>query len=242
MTLNLEYSDKGYHLEKSFLSFHDCNHILSQTTLHNETTKEFPYSDCDTVRIFNFNYNPIEIENKAFEITGKNFKSWMQKVNIRNKFDGSGEFFHQDYWWRKDEGIANESYMQCFIALADLKFCPLYIFEGSHKKLYDHEMFLERTGISKYKVKNEDLEKLTKFKTVHMNKGDALFFNYQLVHGSGSNPFQYDQPRAIFQLKEHNTIANSHNFSNRKQKEIEMLQKFIDFKNKQDTKPWGYTK
>jgi len=242
MILRDNYNIKGYHLEKSLLSFHDCKHILKQTTTHNETTKEFPYSDCDTVRIFNFEYDPRLILEVAHKITGKNYESWMQKVNIRNRYDGSGEYYHQDFWWRKDEDLPNETYMQCFVALTDLQFCPLMLFEGSHNKLLDHEMFLDKTGISKYKVKNSDLDKLTNLKTVHMHQGDALFFNYLLVHGSSSNPFQYDQPRAVFQLKEVGKSTDKSNFDTRKQKEIEILQKFIDYKKEQKSKPWGYTK
>ena len=76
------------------------------------------------------------------------------------------------------------------------------MFVGSHKKgLLKHETILERDGIAKYIIPQFELRQIkNSFKSLKLKRGDVVFFNYLLVHGSASNASPCNQRRAILQF------------------------------------------
>lgn len=194
------------------------------------TDLEYPHQD-EIIKGAELSFDFYKIRNFAETLTDKKYHIFMQKVNFKPCFIGSHEIYHQDYYYRQKTGIDSEEFLQVFIALENLDHAPLNIFVGSHKLgLLKHIMCVERNGKAKYRIENQELLKIKdSFKTIHMKKGSALFFNYKLVHGSSSNSSPFDQPRAIVQLctQELNDIVHG---SDRRAFEIKTLKSFLDEK------------
>ena len=155
------------------------------------------YSDID----FPLEINNL-IKNKAKEFTGQTYDIFMKKMYYKAAYFGSCEYYHQDYFYRQKLGVPNSKYLQCFIAVEDLDHAPLNVFVGSHKgSLHNHQMVLERDGNAKYSILNmKDICSGYNFKSLKLKKGDAVFFDYMLVHGSGSNATPFPQSRIVVQL------------------------------------------
>lgn len=218
-------NEHGFVLVENFYSEKEINSFRFLKT-------DLEYPQQDTIAkgaeiAFDFN----KVRDFAKTLTGKSYYIFMQKVNFKPAFIGSHEIYHQDYYYRQNMGVDSEEFLQVFIALEDLNHAPLNVFSGSHKLgLLKHTMCLERNGKAKYRIENHELNKIKdRFKTIHMKKGSALFFNYKLVHGSSSNFSPIDQPRAIVQLCT-NKIENIIHGSDRRDFEIKMLKSFLDEK------------
>ena len=80
------------------------------------------------------------------------------------------------------------------------------------------------------------ISKKNKLTNLELKAGSCVFFNYNLIHGSSSNASQYDQLRMVVQLikKKNNrsTKKNKNVWKNRNLREIKILQKIINLKNK----------
>jgi len=89
---------------------------------------------------------------------------------------------------------------------------------------------MERDGNAKYAISNDILKEFKDdFYSVKLKRGDGLFFDYSLVHGSGSNGSPHDQSRLIVQLCTKD-LPQIHHGSDRRLYEIDSLQKMIDAK------------
>lgn len=126
----------------------------------------------------------------------------MEKVIYKSAFEGTHEIYHQDFYYRQGLNIPNSAYMQSFFALHDHDYAPINVFIGSHKKgLQPHRLVLERDGNAKYSISKDILKDFSQdFYPVHLKKGDAIFFDYSLIHGSGSNASPFDQSRLVVQM------------------------------------------
>ena len=191
---------------------------------------EYPFQD-EEAKGAEITFDFSKVKQYADRLTNKNYHIFLQKINYKSSFVGSHEIYHQDYFYRHSTNIDSEEFLQAFIALEDLNYAPLNVFVGSHKKgLLPHIMCLERNGNAKYIVKKEILNSMRRsFKAIKMKKGSALFFNYKLVHGSGSNASPYNQPRAIIQLCTQK-IENNLTWLDRRDFEVNILKKFLDEK------------
>lgn len=227
MKLTTEYNlkDHGFVLVKNFYSVQEIN-SFEFTNLD----MEYPFQDY-LAKGAEINFDFSRVTKYANSLTNSDYHIFMQKVNYKPSFIGSHEIYHQDYYYRRNTGIDSNNFLQVFIALEDLNYAPLNVFIGSHKLgLLDHTMCLERNGKAKFRIVNEKLNKLKDtFKTIYMEKGDALFFNYKLVHGSPSNASPFEQPRAVIQLCT-KTIDNIIHGSDRREFEVELLKKFLNAK------------
>ena len=113
----------------------------------------------------------------------------------------------------------------------DHDYAPLNVFIGSHKKgLLPHRLVVERDGNAKYAISKDILKEIKDtFYPVHLKKGDGIFFDYSLVHGSGSNGSPFDQSRLIVQMcsKKLPTILHG---SDRRLYEKDVLEKMLNAK------------
>lgn len=195
MSYNLQ--EHGFYISEKLLD----DDLLKQF-VPVDMVNEFSYIDMSPPKFSNIDCPEDTILEKITEITGKNYKCFMKKQYHKTAFIGSYEGYHQDFYYRQTLGIDSNEYIQCFIALDDLDYCPLNVFVGSHKKgLLKHETILERNGKAKYIIPQFELRQIkNSFKSLSLKRGDVVFFNYLLVHGSASNASPYNQRRAILQF------------------------------------------
>jgi len=164
-------------------------------------------------------------------IRGKNLNIYMRKVYHKNAFVGAHEGFHQDFFYKQYHGLDNKNFLQCFVALDNLYYTPLNVFKGSHKLgLQDHVKVLERDGNAKFIISPKTLAFLeNEFLALKLEKGDAIFFDYLLIHGSGSNPSPFNQKRMVVELASENLNIKTHGFD-RKEFEKQVLSNMLSTK------------
>ena len=195
MDFNLE--DHGFTIVKNFLSEDDISKIV-----YTSSQLEYPFTPLSPKKFSNVSLDTRKIVLKASALRGKNYKVFMEKVFHKLAFEGAHEVYHQDFYYRQGLNIPNSEYLQSFFALHDLDCTPINVFIGSHKKgLQPHRLVLERDGNAKYSISKDILKDFSQdFYPVHLKKGDGIFFDYSLIHGSGSNSSPFDQSRLIIQL------------------------------------------
>jgi ectoine hydroxylase-related dioxygenase (phytanoyl-CoA dioxygenase family) len=91
-------------------------------------------------------------------------------------------------------------------------------------------MVMERDGNAKYAISSSTLRNYKNdFYSVNLKKGDGIFFDYSLIHGSASNGSPYDQSRLIVQLCSKELPKIKHGYD-RRDHEIDILSKMLDAK------------
>lgn len=195
MDFNLE--DHGFTIVKNFLSEDDISNIV-----YSSPQLEYPFTPLSPKKLSNVSLDTRKIVLKATALRGKNYKVFMEKVYHKLAFEGAYEAYHQDLYYRQELNVPNSEYLQSFFALHDLDYAPLNVFIGSHKKgLQPHKLVLERDGKAKYAISKDILEDFKDdFFSVQLKKGDGLFFDYSLIHGSASNASPFDQSRLVVQM------------------------------------------
>lgn len=196
-----------------------------------DMVKEFSYINMSPPKFSNIDCPDDTIVQKIKDITGNDYKCFMKKQYHKTAFIGSYEGYHQDYFHRQNLGIDSDKYLQCFVALDDLDHCPLNVFIGSHKKgLLEHETIIERDGKAKYIIPQQVLRQFKNdFLSINLKRGDVLFFDYLLVHGSASNASPENQRRAILQYCMEEISPINHG-DDRRTTEIRVLKQFLDEK------------
>jgi hypothetical protein len=122
MNYNLE--EHGFYISEKLLE----DDLLRQF-VPVDMVNEFSYIPMSPPKFSNINCPENKILEKITEITGKNsYKCFMKKQYHKTAFIGSHEGYHQDYYYRRNLGISSKNYIQCFIALDDLDYCPLNVF------------------------------------------------------------------------------------------------------------------
>jgi ectoine hydroxylase len=117
---------------------------------------------------------------------------WNAKANLKKRWNGSAEYYHQDYIYWKELGFKSSQLMNCMIFLDDHSHlnAGLWIFPSSHKKMYKHKPFLNINSLHKNFIEPHLLDKISKkYKPISINgkKGSCLFFHCRLIHGSSHN-------------------------------------------------------
>jgi len=221
MDFNLE--DHGFTIVKNFLSEDDISKIV-----YTSSQLEYPFTPLSPKKFSNVSLDTRKIVLKASALRGKNYKVFMEKVFHKLAFEGAHEIYHQDLYYRQGLNIPNSEYLQSFFALHDLDHAPMNVFIGSHKKgLQPHRLVIERDGKAKYAISKDILEDFKDdFFTVPLKKGDGLFFDYSLIHGSASNASPFDQSRLIVQLCSKKLPEINHG-SDRKLYEKSVLKKML---------------
>lgn len=117
---------------------------------------------------------------------------WNAKSNLKKRWNGSVEYFHQDFIYWRELGFESSKMLNCMIFIDDHSHTNggLWIFPGTHKKMYKHTSFLNINSLHKYFIHPKDLDKIfLKFKpkSISAKKGSCLFFDSKLIHGSSHN-------------------------------------------------------
>ena len=142
-------------------------------------------------------------------------KVWNAKSNLKRRWNGSVEYYHQDYIYWKQLGFSSSKMLNCMIFVDDHSHTNggLWIFPGSHKKMFKHEPFLNINSLQKYFIHPNLLDKISKkFKPISIsgNKGSCLFFHSKLIHGSSHNISSKDRRILLYDIstKKHFETAN----------------------------------
>ena len=122
----------------------------------------------------------------------ENVFTWNAKSNLKHKWIGSVEYYHQDYIYWKGLGFKSSNMLNCMIFVDDHSHlnAGLWGFPGTHKRMYAHEKFLNINSLQKYFVPPKILTKINKKYPATSIKGKAgscLFFHSKLIHGSSHN-------------------------------------------------------
>ncbi len=162
----------------------------------------------------------IEEKNWFQEFSKKLLKTssvsvWNAKSNLKQRWNGSVEYFHQDFIYWRELGFQSSKMLNCMVFIDDHSHLNggLWIFPGSHKKLYKHKSFLNINSLHKYFIHPNLLDKLSlKFKplSITAKKGSCLFFHSKLIHGSSHNISSQDRKILLYDVSttEHFERAN----------------------------------
>ena len=122
----------------------------------------------------------------------KEVSVWNAKANLKKKWYGTAEYYHQDYIYWRELGFASSQLMNCMIFLDDHSHsnAGLWVFPSTHKKMYSHKPFLNINSLHKYFIDPNVLDKISKKNkpiSISAKKGSCLFFHCRLIHGSSHN-------------------------------------------------------
>ena len=158
-------------------------------------------------------FNQIILKNKIFNkiskklINCESIYCWYAKSNLKKKWHGSAEYYHQDYSYDKDLNIPNyvlrSRMIHCMIFVDNHSHFNggMKIFAGSHKKIYKHKPFLNINSLQKYLIPSDELDKISKrHKLVSINEksGSCMFFSNLTVHGSSHNISSVDRKVLLY--------------------------------------------
>jgi ectoine hydroxylase len=136
-------------------------------------------------------HNP-KIVGPARQILGTDAYIWHSKINVKDAFEGTVWLWHQDYgYWYFDGVEPRLVSVMVLLDRATVNNGSLMIVPGSHKwGRVDHYSDTVTTSYKQWCIKQEVLqESLREEQIQHVtgDPGDVLFFDSNLVHGSGHN-------------------------------------------------------
>ncbi len=125
-------------------------------------------------------------------LKSENIYTWNAKSNLKNRWIGSVEYYHQDYIYWKGLGFKSSNMLNCMIFIDDHSHynAGLWVFPKTHKKMFKHEKFLNINSLQKYFVSPKILDKLNLKEPaipIQAKAGSCLFFHSKLIHGSSHN-------------------------------------------------------
>ncbi len=138
-------------------------------------------------------------------LNSKNVLTWGAKCNMKKKWHGSCEYYHQDFFYNKKDGFKTGNMITCAIFIDDHshKNGGLWLFPKSHKKAYKHDKFLNVNSLQKYLVPTSVLKKLSKANppiSIKGKRGSCVFFHCKTVHGSAHNISSLDRKTLIYDI------------------------------------------
>lgn len=138
-------------------------------------------------------------------LKSKEIAVWNAKSNLKRRWHGSVEYYHQDFEYWSGYGFKSSNMMSCMIFVDDHKHLNggMWIFKGSHKYRYKHEKFMNINLLQKNLIPMKILDKLSKkYEPISLNikAGSCLFFHCKLIHGSAHNISPYDRRMILYQM------------------------------------------
>jgi ectoine hydroxylase len=126
------------------------------------------------------------------QILGQDFYIWHSKINVKDAFEGTVWMWHQDYgYWTFDGVEPRLVSVMIYFDRATINNGSLMVVPGSHRwgnlEHYSdnittsYKQWCIRTDALRQHLKEEMIEHITG------EPGDVLFFDCNLVHGSGHN-------------------------------------------------------
>lgn len=196
---------------------------IKKSLLHSIHKDKIIKSICENSNWFRFYSRKI--------LNDKEFIVWNAKSNLKRKWHGSCEYYHQDYSYWKDYGFKSSNMFSCMIFPDQHSHYNggMWVLKGSHKKLYKHEKFININSLQKNLIPTNVMNILSKkFKIISLDikPGSCLFFHCMLVHGSSHNISPIDRRIILYQLSAKNDFnynkikkTNLTNFLKRKKYE-----------------------
>lgn len=236
------YNDKGYFLVKNFLSREFCDSAkeavkqLKPKLIIPFSKEPWGFGDVRDVYPFSEITKNVRLEEYISEFIGAPTIK-MSHFMLVNKaaWIGPDVEWHQEVFNMQTyaPGVKPEKdwkkFIQAFISIDkhDSKNGCLKVFEGSHKSgILDYEDIVNVNGSHKRRVKIESLNKLIKdheIVDIEMERGDILFFNHLLVHGSPTNLSPHSRLSALLQYYDPTLEFDNRNF----EKEVNFRSNFI---------------
>ena len=218
------FKKKGYLIIKSF--FNKKKISLANKWLKSKNSKAITKSWTETepgvpiavYSVLNESLSPVYSlsANKimlklASQLMKEDVYIWHSKVNFKDRWCGTAEYYHQDQVYWKDRGYKSDKMLSCMIALEphNQSNAGLKLFSGSHKLGFiRHEPFININGLCKFMINQKKLDFLYKkheLVDIHVEPGDILFFHSSIVHGSSHNASSNSRSIILSQL---NTFSN----------------------------------
>ena len=218
------FKKKGYLIVKSF--FNKKKISLANKWLKSKNSKAITKSWTETepgvpiavYSVLNETLSPVYSlsANKimlklASQLMKEDVYIWHSKVNFKDRWCGTAEYYHQDQVYWKDRGYKSDKMLSCMIALEphNQSNAGLKLFSGSHKLGFiRHEPFININGLCKFMINQKKLDFLYKkheLVDIHVEPGDILFFHSSIVHGSSHNASPNSRSIILSQL---NTFSN----------------------------------
>lgn len=249
-----KFKKNGYIIFKNFLNLKKINTlkylIKNIQKKNNQNKTREPGNKLTTIGGL-LNYKQIDnliLKNKKFiniceTLIGKNYKVWNCKANLKPKWYGMAEYYHQDYVYWKKYGLRSNRSFSCMIFLDQHN--PLNgginIFPSSHNKVYEHSNFLNINSQNKKLIPKKILDKIfLKKKYIFLDEpaGSCIFFHSKLVHGSGQNISNKNRAIILLQISTKLDVSNykrlnkSKIFEKTRLYEIKELKKRLKIANK----------
>ena len=142
------------------------------------------------------------------------------KVNYKDAWVGSTEFYHQELIYQEDKEMLNNM-LACFIPLEEhtINNGCLRVIPYSHQNgLLKHHNFVHINGNHKYCVDPECLDKQSKKNNIfnfEANAGNAIIFHPLLIHGSSSNVSSNNRKALVIHFKRKSYIKKNSSSINR---------------------------
>jgi ectoine hydroxylase-related dioxygenase (phytanoyl-CoA dioxygenase family) len=193
-------------------------------------------------KIFDFKkINIQKILEAANEITGNEMVIWNIKANLKSRWHGSCEYYHQDAEYWEEWGVNSNQGATAilFIDQHSHENGGLWVIPKTHMKRYVHEVFLNINSLQKRLIPTPILDELVKSnKPIQINgkKGGAVVFHSCLVHGSSHNISGMNRKTVLIQMCDKNVFKNvkkkdlTEIFKGRRAWEINELNKRIESK------------
>ena len=124
-----------------------------------------------------------KILNIASQLMSEKVYVWHSKVNFKERWGGTAEYYHQDQVYWKDRGYKSDKMLSCMIPLEDhnLSNAGLKIFPRTHKLGFiKHNHFININGLCKFMISRKILDKFYKkysLVDINLQPGDILFFH-----------------------------------------------------------------
>lgn len=139
---------------------------------------------------------------------------WNAKSNLKKRWNGSVEYYHQDFIYWRELGFHSSNMLNCMIFIDDHQHLNggLWIFAGSHKTMFKHTKFMNINSLQKYFIHPKLLDKISKkYKplSISAKSGSCLFFHSKLIHGSSHNISQYDRKIILYDIANKDSLLKA---------------------------------
>lgn len=220
-----EYRDKGYAFRRGLLSTAEVDALreaLPQLVnkgdgdgLHRERERGGAVRQVYLAHRLVEPYSKIirhpSILGPVKQIVGNDVYVWHSKLNVKEAFEGTVWLWHQDYgYWMWDGVNARLVSIMIILDKATANNGCMMVVSGSHKwGRQEHYPDEDTTSYRQWCIDTETLkEKLCEeqIEQITGEPGDVLFFDCNLVHGSGHN--MSPLPRKVF-IVAYNAIDNT---------------------------------
>jgi ectoine hydroxylase len=203
----LEYREKGFHLARGLLSASEVSRLLdempkllhgddAQDGLHRERERSGAVRQVYLTHRHSQPYGELARDPRIIgpvrQVIANDVYIWHSKINVKDSFEGTVWLWHQDFgYWINDGVQARFVSAMVFLDRATLNNGCLLVAAGSHRwGLLPHYSDEVTTSYKQWCIELPVLrERLTEdlIQPITGEPGDVLFFDPNLVHGSGHN-------------------------------------------------------